>query len=55
MVVLQNKNGNSVIVIPNINPKLTTPFAEAYQAVIWHCLVSLHPLLQKVNTNGKSL
>ena len=43
------QNGNSVIVIPNINPKLTTPFAEAYQAVIWHCLVS-HPLLQKVNT-----
>ena len=43
------QNGNSVIVIPNIDPKLTTPFAEAYQAVIWHCLVS-HPLLQKVNT-----
>ena len=43
------QNGNSVIVIPNIDPKLTTPFTEAYQAVIWHCLVS-HPLLQKVNT-----
>mgnify|MGYP001431840825 CR=1 FL=1 len=43
------QNGKSVIVIPNINTKLTTPYAESYQAVIWHCLVS-HPLLQKVNT-----
>lgn len=43
------QNGKLVIVIPNINTKLTTPFAEAYQAVIWHCLVS-HPLLQKVST-----
>ena len=43
------KNGNEVIVIPNINNKLVTPFAEAYQAVIWHCLVS-HPALQKIKT-----
>ena len=41
--------GDEVIVIPNINSNLVTPFAEAYQAVVWHCLVS-HPLLQKVKT-----
>jgi len=41
--------GDKVILIPNVNPKLVTPFAEAYQAVVWHCLVS-HPLLQKVKT-----
>jgi hypothetical protein len=29
--------------------KLVTPFAESYQAVVWHCLVS-HPLLQKIDT-----
>ena len=43
------KNGNNIILIPNINTKLVTPFAEAYQAIIWHCLVS-HPLLQKEKT-----
>ena len=43
------KNSNNIILVPNINSKLVTPFAEAYQAVIWHCLVS-HPLLQKEKT-----
>tara|TARA_S200000501_G_scaffold348491_1_gene363741 strand:+ start:172 stop:765 length:594 start_codon:yes stop_codon:yes gene_type:complete len=41
--------GDKIILIPNKNPKMVTPFAEAYQSVIWHCLVS-HPLLQKVKT-----
>lgn len=35
-----------VIRIPVANPKHVTPHTEAFQAVIWHCLVS-HPLLQK--------
>ncbi len=39
------KASNKVIVIPEINKKLVTPYAEAFQAVVWHCLVS-HPLLQ---------
>ena len=43
------KSGNCVILIPNLNSKLVTPFAESYQAVVWHCLVS-HPLLQKIQT-----
>ena len=33
------------VLVPNINDKLITPHTEAFQAVIWHCLVS-HPLLQ---------
>ncbi len=41
--------GDKIILIPNENPKMVTPFTEAYQSVIWHCLVS-HPLLQKVKT-----
>ena len=39
------KSSNKVIVIPEINKKLVTPYSEAFQAVVWHCLVS-HPLLQ---------
>ncbi len=38
-------NANVSILIPNVNDKLITPHAEAFQAVVWHCLVS-HPLLQ---------
>ena len=43
------KKGDNIIVIPEINKKLITPFSEAFQAVIWHCLVS-HPLLQTCKT-----
>jgi D-sedoheptulose 7-phosphate isomerase len=37
--------GNDVVIIPVIDDKLVTPHAEAFQAVVWHCLVS-HPKLQ---------
>ncbi len=37
--------GDTVVVIPPVNPDTVTPHAEAYQGVIWHCLVS-HPDLQ---------
>jgi len=43
------KKGDNVIVIPEINKNLVTPLSEAYQAVVWHCLVS-HPLLQENKT-----
>jgi D-sedoheptulose 7-phosphate isomerase len=43
------KKGNCVVIIPYINKKLITPLAEAFQAVIWHFLVS-HPKLQVKNT-----
>lgn len=39
------RNGNCTILIPEVNKKKVTPLSEAYQAVIWHCLVS-HPKLQ---------
>jgi D-sedoheptulose 7-phosphate isomerase len=32
-------------VIPEVNDKRVTPHSEAFQAVVWHCLVS-HPALQ---------
>jgi len=37
--------GDEVLVVPTVNEQLVTPFSEAFQAIIWHCLVS-HPLLQ---------
>lgn len=37
------------IVIPPIDGALITPLTEAYQAVVWHCLVS-NPVLQVVDT-----
>ena len=40
------KKGDLVIFIPEANSKKVTPLSEAYQAVVWHCLVS-HPLLQQ--------
>ena len=49
--IVGKKNGytrvhaNVSVLVPNINDKLITPHTEAFQAVIWHCLVS-HPLLQ---------
>jgi D-sedoheptulose 7-phosphate isomerase len=38
--------GDCVIVVPTVDENRITPHAEAFQAVIWHCLVS-HPKLQK--------
>lgn len=38
-------NGDVVVVVPQVNPERVTPLSEAFQAVIWHCLVS-HPKLQ---------
>ncbi len=40
------KEGDIVVVIPQVNPAWVTPLSEAFQAVVWHCLVS-HPRLQK--------
>ena len=39
------KKGDAVIIIPTLDKKLTTPYAESFQSVIWHCLVT-HPQLQ---------
>ena len=39
------KIGKYVLVIPTVNKERVTPHSEAFQAVVWHCLVS-HPNLQ---------
>jgi D-sedoheptulose 7-phosphate isomerase len=43
------QNGDCVVVIPTIDSGLVTPHSEAFQAVVWHCLVS-HPVLQTTAT-----
>jgi D-sedoheptulose 7-phosphate isomerase len=43
------KHGDVVVLIPQVNPNWVTPLSEAFQAVVWHCLVS-HPALQRRQT-----
>jgi len=39
------KFGDVVVVIPQVNEARVTPLSEAFQAIVWHCVVS-HPKLQ---------
>jgi D-sedoheptulose 7-phosphate isomerase len=39
------RHGDVVVVVPQVDPNWVTPLSEAFQAVVWHCLVS-HPALQ---------
>jgi len=45
---------NACVVVPTINPDHVTPHAEAFQAVVWHLLVS-HPALKNHPTRWESL
>ncbi len=44
---------DAVVVVPTVNSERVTPHAEAFQAVIWHLLVS-HPALQQASTAWES-
>jgi len=46
--------GDSVVLIPTVSPATITPHTEAFQAVIWHLLVS-HPSLQLNQTKWESV
>ena len=41
--------GDCVVVIPTVEASRVTPHTEAFQAVVWHCLVC-HPNLQNLAT-----
>ena len=45
---------DACVLIPVIHPDRITPHTEAFQAVVWHLLVS-HPLLQKNVTRWESI
>ena len=44
---------DACVVIPTVNPDTITPHVEAFQAVVWHLLVS-HPALKMVQTKWES-
>ena len=48
------RHGDEVIVVPTVDARLVTPLAEAFQAVVWHGLVS-HPLLQQQEAKWESV
>jgi len=44
---------DACVIVPTINPATITPHAEAFQAVIWHLLVS-HPALRAAEMKWES-
>jgi D-sedoheptulose 7-phosphate isomerase len=45
---------DACVIVPTVNPQTVTPHTEAFQAVIWHLLVS-HPLLKVRETKWESV
>jgi D-sedoheptulose 7-phosphate isomerase len=45
---------DACVIIPTVNPATVTPHAEAFQAIVWHLLVS-HPLLKTAETKWESV
>jgi D-sedoheptulose 7-phosphate isomerase len=45
---------DACVIVPIVNPAHITPHTEAFQAMVWHLLVS-HPKLQLVGTKWESL
>jgi D-sedoheptulose 7-phosphate isomerase len=44
---------DACVIVPTVNPETVTPHTEAFQAVIWHLLVS-HPALKTAETKWES-
>lgn len=47
------KVADAAVIVPTVNSETVTPHSEAFQAVIWHLLVS-HPLLKATQTKWES-
>ena len=45
---------DACVIIPTVNPAHVTPHSEAFQAVVWHLLVS-HPALKQAETKWESV
>ena len=41
-----HQNADLCLVIPSVNPEAITPHSEAFQAIVWHLMVS-HPKLKE--------
>jgi len=48
------QNADACVIVPTVNAKHITPHAEAFQAVIWHLLVT-HPALKQAETKWESV
>jgi len=48
------KEATACVIVPAVNPAHVTPHTEAFQAVIWHLLVS-HPKLKVAPTKWESI
>jgi D-sedoheptulose 7-phosphate isomerase len=48
------RTADACVIIPTVNAVHTTPHAEAFQAVVWHLLVS-HPLVKQAETKWESI
>lgn len=48
------KVADACAIIPTVNPANVTPHSEAFQAVVWHLLVS-HPSLKRAQTKWESV
>ena len=48
------KVADACVVVPTVNAAHTTPHTEAFQAVVWHLLVS-HPKLKAASTKWEGL
>jgi D-sedoheptulose 7-phosphate isomerase len=42
------------VIVPIVNPVHITPHSEAFQAVVWHLMVS-HPALKQSQTMWESI
>ncbi len=49
-----NKVADVCVLVPTVNKKTTTPHTEAFQAVIWHLIIS-HPKLKSNETMWESV
>jgi D-sedoheptulose 7-phosphate isomerase len=47
------KVAEACVIVPTVSPETVTPHAEAFQAVVWHLLVS-HPTLKAGETKWES-
>jgi D-sedoheptulose 7-phosphate isomerase len=48
------QQADACVIVPTVNPTHVTPHAEAFQAVVWHLLVS-HPALKIAETKWESV
>jgi len=48
------KAADACVIVPTVNPAHITPHAEAFQAVVWHLIVS-HPSLKQAETKWESV